>query len=51
MLAFYNQSTDDVGLPTPTIGMLGVMDDKSLRMSLNFKMQRDNIFSDGRISE
>lgn len=44
-VSFYNQSTDDGPVfPTPTIGMLGVMDDKSLRMSLNFKNAGDSIF-------
>lgn len=37
-VSFYNQSSDEGPVfPTPTIGMLGVMDAKEYRMTLNFK--------------
>lgn len=37
-VSFYNQSSDEGPVfPTPTIGMLGVMDSKEYRMTLNFK--------------
>ncbi len=37
-VSFYNQSSDEGPVfPTPTIGMLGVMDSKEFRMTLNFK--------------
>lgn len=37
-VSFYNQSTDDGPVfPTPTIGMVGILDDIDDRMSLSFK--------------
>lgn len=48
-VSFYNQSQDSEGtpkpvFPTPTIGMLGVLKDKSLKTSLDFKYKGDLIF-------
>lgn len=44
-VSFYNQSSDEGPVfPTPTIGMLGVMDSKSTRMTLNFKQESDLIY-------
>lgn len=48
-VSFYNQTANEDGsahpvFPTPTIGMLGVMMDKSLQMSLNFKYKGDLIY-------
>lgn len=44
-VSFYNQSSDEGPVfPTPTIGMLGVMDSKSTRMTLNFKQEADLIY-------
>ncbi len=44
-VSFYNQSSDEGPVfPTPTIGMLGVMDSKSTRMTLNFKNEGDFIY-------
>jgi phosphoribosylformylglycinamidine (FGAM) synthase-like enzyme len=44
-VSFYNQSSDDGPVfPTPTIGMLGIMKDKSSRMTLDFKKEGDIIF-------
>ncbi len=44
-VSFYNQSTDDGPVfPTPTIGMVGVIDDMSKRMTLNFKNPLDRIY-------
>jgi len=47
-VSFYNQSVIDgkeiTVLPTPTIGMIGVVEDKSNIMSLNFKSKGDLIF-------
>ncbi len=44
-VSFYNQSSDEGPVfPTPTIGMLGVMDSKSTRMTLNFKEESDLIY-------
>lgn len=47
-VSFYNQSvfkdrTDPI-FPTPTIGMLGVLDDKDKRMTLNFKAPGHQIY-------
>lgn len=44
-VSFYNQSADDGPVfPTPTIGMVGVIDDLSKRMTLNFKNPLDSIY-------
>ncbi|MBA3970980.1 MAG: phosphoribosylformylglycinamidine synthase subunit PurL [Bacteroidetes bacterium] len=44
-VSFYNQSSyEGPVFPTPTIGMLGVMKDKSNRMTLNFKNDGDSIY-------
>ncbi|MGF7214128.1 phosphoribosylformylglycinamidine synthase [Spirosoma lacussanchae] len=44
-VSFYNQSSDDGPVfPTPTIGMLGLMEDPSNQMTLNFKNEGDVIF-------
>ena len=44
-VSFYNQSSDDGPVfPTPTIGMLGLMDDPDNRMTLNFRQAQDVIY-------
>lgn len=47
-VSFYNQSTIDGKTepvyPTPTIGMLGVLDDYRKKMTLSFKEDRDLIY-------
>ena len=44
-VSFYNQSADGGSVfPTPTIGMLGVMDDTDNLMSLDFKQPGDLIY-------
>jgi len=44
-VSFYNQSTDDGPVfPTPTIGMVGVLDDWQNRMTLHFKNAGDKIY-------
>jgi phosphoribosylformylglycinamidine synthase len=48
-VSFYNQTVAEDGtakpvFPTPTIGMLGVLKDKSLHMTLNFKYKGDLIY-------
>lgn len=44
-VSFYNQSSDEGPVfPTPTIGMLGVMDDSSNMMTLDFKNEGDLIY-------
>lgn len=44
-VSFYNQSSDDGPVfPTPTIGMLGLMEDPAHRMTLDFKNEGDLIY-------
>ncbi|GAB3971045.1 phosphoribosylformylglycinamidine synthase subunit PurL [Spirosoma terrae] len=44
-VSFYNQSSDDGPVfPTPTIGMLGLMEDPAHRMTLDFKNEDDLIY-------
>jgi phosphoribosylformylglycinamidine synthase len=44
-VSFYNQSTDDGPVfPTPTIGMLGVMDDIATMMTSDFKQSGDLVY-------
>ncbi|MEO5910497.1 MAG: phosphoribosylformylglycinamidine synthase subunit PurL [Pelobium sp.] len=44
-VSFYNQSSDEGPVfPTPTIGMLGVMDDVKNFMTLDFKKEGDLIY-------
>lgn len=44
-VSFYNQSSDEGPVfPTPTIGMLGVMDDIKTFMTLDFKNEGDFIY-------
>ena len=44
-VSFYNQSSDAGPVfPTPTIGMLGVLDDKNTLMTSNFKAEGDLIY-------
>jgi phosphoribosylformylglycinamidine synthase len=47
-VSFYNQSSDGENVypvyPTPTIGMLGLVEDVNKRMTLNFKNEGDAIY-------
>lgn len=43
-VSFYNQSEDGPVYPTPTIGMVGILDDIKGRMTLNFKQDGDLIY-------
>lgn len=48
-VSFYNQSSDEGPVfPTPTIGMLGVLDDVNTLMTLDFKHKGDLIYLIGR---
>jgi phosphoribosylformylglycinamidine synthase len=42
-VSFYNQNPDGPVYPTPTIGMVGILDDFENRMTLNFKNDGDVI--------
>lgn len=44
-VSFYNQSSDENPVfPTPTIGMLGILEDASTMMTLDFKAKDDYIY-------
>jgi phosphoribosylformylglycinamidine synthase II len=43
-VSFYNQSPDGPVYPTPTIGMVGLLDSFSQRMTLDFKEEGDLIY-------
>jgi phosphoribosylformylglycinamidine synthase subunit PurL len=47
-VSFYNQSPDGAVYPTPTIGMVGVIDDVSNRMTMDFKNEGDFIYMLGK---
>lgn len=42
-VSFYNQNPDGPVYPTPTIGMVGIVDDVDARMTLDFKQEGDII--------
>ncbi|MBK9289807.1 MAG: phosphoribosylformylglycinamidine synthase subunit PurL [Flavobacteriales bacterium] len=54
-VSFYNQSVTDKGdiavFPTPTIGMVGVMNDISKRMTLAFQEKGHLLFLIGKVTE
>jgi len=54
-VSFYNQSTFDGNtvpvFPTPTIGMVGLMDDVSLQMTIPFKQEGDLIYVIGKMTD
>lgn len=44
-VSFYNQSSDEGPVfPTPTIGMLGILEDPANKMTLDFKKEGDTIY-------
>lgn len=47
-VSFYNQNPDGAVYPTPTIGMVGVLDDMNQKLTLGFKNEGDHIFLVGR---
>lgn len=48
-VSFYNQSSDEGPVfPTPTIGMLGLLEDIKLKMTLDFKNESDIIYQVGK---
>jgi phosphoribosylformylglycinamidine synthase len=42
-VSFYNQNPDGPVYPTPTIGMVGIVEDMKNRMTLDFKSEGDSI--------
>ena len=49
-VSFYNQSPDGAVYPTPTIGMVGLMDDPSQIMTMDFKNEGDLIYLIGKVT-
>lgn len=47
-VSFYNQSPDGAVYPTPTIGMVGLLENISDKMTLDFKAEGDVIFLIGK---
>ena len=47
-VSFYNQNPDGAVYPTPTIGMVGVIDDMENRMTLDFKQAGDVVYVIGK---
>jgi phosphoribosylformylglycinamidine synthase len=43
-VSFYNQNPDGPVYPTPTIGMVGLLEDVTKKMTLDFKQEGDSIF-------
>ncbi|HEV7620585.1 MAG TPA: phosphoribosylformylglycinamidine synthase subunit PurL, partial [Flavisolibacter sp.] len=43
-VSFYNQNPDGPVYPTPTIGMVGLLENPDKKMTLNFKKKGDSIF-------
>lgn len=43
-VSFYNQSPEGAVYPTPTIGMVGLVDDMNNKMTLDFKAAGDHIY-------
>ncbi len=46
-VSFYNQNPDGAVYPTPTIGMVGVLDNVNRKMTMDFKAAGDMIFMIG----
>jgi phosphoribosylformylglycinamidine synthase len=47
-VSFYNQGPEGAVYPTPTIGMVGILDDFSNRMTLNYNQEGDMILLIGK---
>lgn len=49
-VSFYNQNPDGPVFPTPTIGMVGLLEDVATKMTLDFKEEGDIIYILGEIT-
>lgn len=50
-VSFYNQSPDGAVYPTPTIGMVGLLENINDKMTLDFKAEGDMIFLVGKATD
>jgi phosphoribosylformylglycinamidine synthase subunit PurL len=50
-VSFYNQNPDGPVFPTPTIGMVGLVDDPSRKMTLDFKNEGDVVYILGPVTD
>ncbi|MCC6287745.1 MAG: phosphoribosylformylglycinamidine synthase subunit PurL [Chitinophagaceae bacterium] len=50
-VSFYNQSPDGAVYPTPTIGMVGLLEDIDTKMTLDFKQSGDAIYLLGEVND
>ncbi len=50
-VSFYNQTASQAILPTPTVGMLGVIDDVTKRIGVGFAYEGDGVFLLGSTGE
>lgn len=48
-VSFYNQNPDGPVYPTPTIGMVGLLDDVNEKMTLDFKEEGDIVYLLGKV--
>jgi phosphoribosylformylglycinamidine synthase subunit PurL len=48
-VSFYNQNPDGPVYPTPTIGMVGLLEDPQKKMTLDFKKTGDHVFLLGEV--
>jgi phosphoribosylformylglycinamidine synthase len=49
-VSFYNQNPDGAVYPTPTIGMVGLLEDINNKMTLDFKLPGDKIYLLGEVT-
>ncbi|MBL0335017.1 MAG: phosphoribosylformylglycinamidine synthase subunit PurL [Chitinophagaceae bacterium] len=49
-VSFYNQNPDGPVFPTPTIGMVGLLEDVALKMTLGYKEAGDSLFLIGKVT-
>ena len=50
-VSFYNQNPDGAVYPTPTIGMVGLLEDIDAKMTLDFKHAGDAVFLLGEVTD
>jgi phosphoribosylformylglycinamidine synthase len=50
-VSFYNQNPDGAVYPTPTIGMVGLLENVNQKMTLGFQEEGDHIFLVGKVTD